>query len=1018
MALETSLLELPIGAGLNEGIDPKLLQPGALLVAKNLICTKQGSLEKRLGYDAFTDQSTTGVTGAVCRLFGVGATQYCIGQVGSAAPRLFQYGTSATRWADIDEVSVINIERRSIARSHRNVFSFQVVSDNQIACYVWQELDEATGTASYAYYKVVDESTGATLQDDTRLQAGDTFGNIKVIKVGARAVILYVDAGTANLYCRTLVLSSGVYTAGAAVLIDTLLANTTPFDACAISSTDFAIVYQYNATDSRIRTYTGNAVFVANNNIAGYAFIAVSGLASDNLIWVGAYNGVTPYFMTYDVALFPVLAPTIATGMAGISTLERLDATNVLIAYTDQAAFGAPFVSNYYFTQTRRFTSAGATAGALQRTNNHQLVSRIYPKNGKVYAVLSGTSTEDNSLKFVELRDASDWTSTRPALPVAGIARGVSGGSWSPPLYGIFGISEDVNSAFYGATVLADASSTRLAGGALAANQRRGGDVVRIDFEQTSLDFVAQAATGIVTSGGLTSYCDGQALVESGYEQPPEIVEIEAAPPPGAFPVGTYAITAVYEWLGADGTIHRSQPAIPKSWTSTGATVAPQVLVRNLNVTRKQSLSTSTRAVRIVTYLTSANGFVYVANSWVENNLTQAGTVFPLTIWANPGTGNVYTTGGVLENVPPPASKFVTQHKNRIWLISAEDPREIWYSKEIVPPNAPEFSDVQKIRLDATDTPPVALASLDDKLVIFTETTTHYIVGDGPNDTGGGGSFSEPILLSKESGCAEPRSVLTYDGGVVFQESAGRIYQVGRGLKIDYLSLPIQDTLSTYQTIVRAVCIPGKNWLMFVARYNDQSWCKLMVLDYRFSQWIEWTPLTYDLNAPDILDISTDGESHYFCTADTGYVYQYGLSTDGLDHTGTTPATQWITGQVNFPWVNLQRLQGFERCRRVTVSAQALGEFELGVAIYHDYKNSGPQIVSWPATDLPLMLNYPDISAQIHVAQQKCSAIRVLIVDAPDGSTPAPQRGWRLQGITLELASKRGSNKLPTDNKR
>ena len=51
-------------------------------------------------------------------------------------------------------------------------------------------------------------------------------------------------------------------------------------------------------------------------------------------------------------------------------------------------------------------------------------------------------------------------------------------------------------------------------------------------------------------------------------------------------------------------------------------------------------------------------------------------------------------TGGVVEDVNAPASNIMTLFDTRLWLVDAEDPNLLWFSKQVIESTPVEMSDL------------------------------------------------------------------------------------------------------------------------------------------------------------------------------------------------------------------------------------------------------------------------------------------------------------------------------------
>ena len=164
-------------------------------------------------------------------------------------------------------------------------------------------------------------------------------------------------------------------------------------------------------------------------------------------------------------------------------------------------------------------------------------------------------------------------------------------------------------------------------------------------------------------------------------------------------------------------------------------------------------------------------------------------------------------SGGIEDNAGPPCFLHVCVHKSRVWGI-AEDGRTLWFSKAFTQGEAVSFSDDFTIYLEDSNGQAIGLASMDDKLVIFTKGRVYYLYGEGPNDAGALSDYPSPIRIVSPVGCIESRSLVVTPAGVFFQSLIG-IHLLTRGLEVQFVGQAVQDVLATYPKIRSAILHPS-----------------------------------------------------------------------------------------------------------------------------------------------------------------------------------------------------------------
>jgi len=182
------------------------------------------------------------------------------------------------------------------------------------------------------------------------------------------------------------------------------------------------------------------------------------------------------------------------------------------------------------------------------------------------------------------------------------------------------------------------------------------------------------------------------------------------------------------------------------------------------------------------------------------------------------GNSLIYTTGGVVEDIGPPASTVMTIFDDRLWLVDAEDRNLLWFSKQVIEGTPVELSDLLTLYIAPTigaegSTGPItALSTMDDKLVIFKQNAIYYINGTGPDNTASNSSYSQPTFITATVGCVDQNSIVFTPNGLMFQSNKG-IWLLGRDLSTSYIGAPVQKFNSS--AVVSSLSIPDTNQIRF-----------------------------------------------------------------------------------------------------------------------------------------------------------------------------------------------------------
>lgn len=501
-----------------------------------------------------------------------------------------------------------------------------------------------------------------------------------------------------------------------------------------------------------------------------------------------------------------------------------------------------------------------------------------------------------------------------------------------------------------------------------------------------------------VGSGDILMY-DGASVVEHGYHIYPEGMLVLSVTASSAQPgVGTtengpnaggitnasyYGYVCVYEWRDNQGQVHQSAPSpivnavVPKV---TGGNYYIVVLdFPYLGVTDKTN-------VNIVFYRTIANGTIFYRldpPTTPKANLTNAGFGAYTDQHSDDDiTGNqqLYTTGEV-ENIEAPSSNIMSFYKNRLLVVPSDNPYQYWYSKQVIPGSPVEFSDFFVQNVGTQNGQIVAIATLDDKNIIFNEKSISYVVGQGPSASGENNDFADPYLIATDVGAVDVNSVVKMPLGLMFKSKKG-IYLLDRSLGVNYIGSPV-EAYNSYD-LISGRLMSSVNQVRFLISNGTA-----LVYDYFVSQWSVFT------NHSGVS--SSIWNNNYIYLNSAGQVFQeaVGVYTEG----GSNISMAFQTG-----WINVAGLQGFERAYYFYLLGSYISSHTLSVSIYFDYSSSASQTVTiTPDSSMSLE------QWRIFLSTQKCQAFQIAITE--NAGTGA---GLSMSGLNLEVGIKKGYTTIPS----
>lgn len=343
----------------------------------------------------------------------------------------------------------------------------------------------------------------------------------------------------------------------------------------------------------------------------------------------------------------------------------------------------------------------------------------------------------------------------------------------------------------------------------------------------------------------------------------------------------------------------------------------------------------------------------------------------------------IYNDSGELDNDPPfGGCSCLASHKDRLWVAGGDDPEVVWYSKERVDGRPMEFSIGQQIRIPSSEV--VALASLDDALIVFCRHAIFAVYGDGPNATGDGSSgFFTVVPISTTVGCNGPSSVVATPDGVMFRSEIG-MYLLNRGRQL--IPVPqVQDTIALSNVPVHSYVVPQKQQARFLVNYvnptNDQETTDMLVYDWDAKKWATWRYTAFP-----VLGGATLGDSIYHID---GYI----LKED--------PAVWYDVGfpyyqSLQWGWLSFGRLNGYKRLHKMGILMQPNtwnnysadpSSFPFGLHLTLDLKwaESGYQMSRrWSSYELGQTQAYDGINLlNVHIGKTAPSIRVTLTEDEP-----------------------------------
>jgi hypothetical protein len=353
-----------------------------------------------------------------------------------------------------------------------------------------------------------------------------------------------------------------------------------------------------------------------------------------------------------------------------------------------------------------------------------------------------------------------------------------------------------------------------------------------------------------------------------------------------------------------------------------------------------------------------------------------------------------------------------------VWLAGTDDPKRVWYSKQLEPGEALAFNDDLAFSVDDGGDI-TAIKGMDDKMIIFKEDRIFFVSGEGPTSLGTQNDLSSPTPIPSDVGCINPRSVVLTPDGIMFQSTIG-IMLLTRALEVINVGYPIVEQLKSFPTISSAVVHPYQSQVRFTCGLlNDSSPFRssgvTLVYDYLAKAWSTFevldsiNSLSSSMAASAVIHDGNYKWSSAVGLYNTGSVGAVLSENDGSGSLAWTDDGEYVPTSVETAWVATNDIQGFQRVRRAMVLGQAHDKCTVTLSVANDYSDTYVQSASFNYTS-------PTTVAQneLHIGQQKCESIRIKIDDtAPVSGSIDTGQGLTLTRVTLRAGTKRGTQKLP-----
>lgn len=948
----------------DKGQSQKLSVPGTLIRAENVVMRTTNLYEKRPGSQTLATLSSAAGAELATREGEL---------VAHDGTNLYTFSEAAQSFTSVGNAKQLLLETATVMANQEDLHSPDVARAGGYLFFVYERYNASSPTNPLVYYTVLDEETGQVVVADT--QVASQASSPKVVAVGTNVVIFYHNTTTSRVNARR-IQTSAPGTMGAVTVVDNS-ASSQYFDVQARGST-IDVVIRMSTTAIKFLLWDPSAMTAGANTTYTHTTLTSAAIA-----WVnyGGANG-NVYALHIDntgATSTNVLLLTVPTGFGTVPTGTSLYAVGsgnakqitgwvsgtTLYALWQEEPATSTDVHRRLITKATH-TLGGATSTAVL-TRSVGLASRAFAIGSTYYFL----ATHENTLQptFFLLDESGNVT--------ARILSQLGGGL------------NDRQSQLATPTVLASGTRWVIPVRRLATATRGMIEAVYLDSDTATLGPMKDVGDVLMIPGANPRMYDGARVVEVGFHLYPETTSTSVSGAGGNMATGTYYYRVTYAWEDAQGRIYRSSPsATGQAFTTSTATSQVTVTVPCLRVTAKTVVKP-----RIELWITQVNGgtaapLYYVGA--VANDETADTATITNTTAINGTTEILYTQGdnSVVENFPPPPALAFEVHGGRLWAIGMEDRREVWFSKTLQTDDGVAFSDEFTQRFDDTPGGVTALATLNDKLGVFKETSVFMMWGDGPDDTGEG-VFATPQRTASAVGTDAPRSLCTTNLGTFFRASdSSGLWLLDWAGATTYLGSPVEDLNSL--AIKGAVVVPHEQHVRFATT------AETLVYDLVHQRWYTWTGQN-----------AAGGCTYYqgaWCYMTSAGVVRR-ESTSVYQDGSTDIAVAFETGDMP-----LAGLSGFGRLYEVQIIGTWYGAHTLATRLTFDY-DARTSDDTFDATTSPTAYH---LEIPVPLEYQRATAVRVRLVETPGSPVT---RGFGLEAISLLVGIRQGRARLPAGQK-
>jgi hypothetical protein len=348
------------------------------------------------------------------------------------------------------------------------------------------------------------------------------------------------------------------------------------------------------------------------------------------------------------------------------------------------------------------------------------------------------------------------------------------------------------------------------------------------------------------------------------------------------------------------------------------------------------------------------------------------------------GYGEVAGSASELQPEPIGGSTYVTATSNRVWYVEPEDTARVRFSKDFSVLGRVEFN--RNLYVDIPDgSRPVAVANLDEQVVIFTDKSIYLVTGNLPNNSGGGANFYLQ-RVAFESGCSNRYSVFSTRHGVFFESHNG-LNLLTRGYEVLFAGEAIEDSVSGGSSITGTAYLPAYDLYLFTTSTD------IMVL--QVGDGFRWTRWDFE-HDQDIVASCAWGDYHVILGSEGNLFY--------MDMDVVTDVLMTLTT----PWIYFGELEGFQRIRNISLVGRNDTVSPTGYAAVQIGYDFAPSYAETLFYEYGVDITGDPMRIRLKPARGKCSSFRLRFAETAEttGQSVTNDAALTIAGISVEAGIK------------